>query len=732
LPWVGQLGRIPDFFKVPFVQLVPPTLAERNAQVALAVRNFLDCNVYGYCRPDNTIFTSPYAQWLYGNLVGNANIDQTKLMNTALLLNGLTNEFAWAVLTVEYETGYDQYISTPLGPIYNAFTNATLDRIAFLTPKIQRAEWSLKNDGNILRDSALYYGWLLYRVPSYISGISTAQRVHLLDVLTEATCYDIQGAFEAGDYSNHCEKVCLSLCRNVLQINERTFLDELKQKGLLWDLSYRIDNSTAGFLGTENYSELIFTLSAQWIRAYPEAAQNTSYLTIQWSDDYFNANGAVTTIKPNNIVKFKQETLKLGMPVLTGFYELDVYAPVTIRVEEGSWLPGLNGTQYITVPAIFLDWLYHKKRLSDLQTTAHIAINVAALVTGIGEIYQATTWGMRGLHAIQIVMNVADWVLMDEANKTAIINCFEDTALARQTIDAYQVLSLAINMTVAAKGLIIGATNAQATFARNFDDHQSALSTGLGLNSPLFKSLEKLRLSIGAAKAQWLDELEIILGAAAKTKIQTWIDAGLDAAKTEAAFAASLDKAELFTSLDNAKSIYQQRIVIRDFGNIPGVSHIPYVNNSLPEQSIPASNFGETNPLYDLPSYRAPAFTESAELVYLPENEILYRVTDEGGELGPWWTLTPPNGLSDVIGGTAVMPKWNGFSKVVQLKVPQGGMKVWKGKAAAQQISDIASQQSSTESLLGGSYQIFINDCVRNDPNFRTFVSPAPSSVKTW
>ena len=732
LTWVGQLGRIPDFFKVPFVQLEPPTLAQRNTTVALAIRNFLDCNIYSICRPDNTIFTSPYAQWLYGNLAGSPNIDQAKLMNTALILNGLKNEMAWSVLTVEYESGHDQYVSTPLGPIYNAYTNGTLDTIALLSRRIQRAEWSLKNDANIYRDSALYYGWLLYRVPSYIVTIPTAQRVHLIDVLTNAACYDIQGAFDAGDYNYHCENVCLSLCRNVLQIDERTFLDELKLKGLLWDLSYRIDNSTAGFLGSENYTDLIFTLSAQWMRAYPEAAQNTNYITVQWSDDYFNANGAVTTNKPSNIVKLKQETLKFGMPVLTGFYELDVYAPVTIRVEEGGWLPGLQGVQYITVPAIFLDWLYHKKTLSDVQTTAHIAINAAALATGIGELYMATTWGMRALYSIQIAMNITDWILMDEANKTAIINCFQDTVFARQMIDAYQVLSLAINMTVAAKSLIIGSTQAQTTFVTRFDNNQSALSSGLGPTSPLFKSLEKLRLSIGAAKAatQWLDELELILGAAAKNKIQSWIDAGLDASKTEAAFASSANKLELFNNLDGAKGLYHRRIIIKDISGIPGISNSAFSNNCLPSQAIPASTFGEMNPAYDLPASRAKTFTESAELVYYSQGKKLYRVTDIGGEKGAFWTEYPPSSLADVIGGNAVMPEWNGYSIIVEYTVPPGGIKVWRGKTAAQPISEVQSLSSPNHCLMGGQNQIFINDFIRNDVNF-TF-KDVTQEYKTW
>lgn len=514
LPWVGQLGRIPDFFKVPFVQLEPPTLAQRNTTVALAIRNFLDCNIYSICRPDNTIFTSPYAQWLYGNLAGNPNIDQAKLMNTALILNGLKNEMAWSVLTVEYESGHDQYVSTPLGPIYNAYTNGTLDTIALLSRRIQRAEWSLKNDANIYRDSALYYGWLLYRVPSYISGISTAQRVHLLDVITHASCPDINGAFDAMDYEKHCERVCKSLYTYLTPGQERNFIEQLKSSGVIWNLSYRVDNSTSGFFGEDNYTDYIFTLSSYWEIAYPEKldpplANNLNHIAIKWQSDFFDENGAVVVEPQLNEVRIFQKPRDGTDEGATSWWEeddepyemdtwiLDIYDPVTIHVAEGSLLPDIPSVKDLTVPAIFLEWLYRKKAIDDLGTTAHTSLMVASLITGVGEFYAATSMSLRAISAIQVVVAAGDLVVMNQTARSSIIGLFPTVAEGEEFLELYQEISLAVNMTVLARSLVMSFRGKCTQYSTKFDANQNALKTSLGENSAEYKAMQKLRGECG-------------------------------------------------------------------------------------------------------------------------------------------------------------------------------------------------------------------------------------------
>lgn len=515
LTWVGQLGRIPDFFKVPFVQLEPPTLAQRNTTVALAIRNFLDCNIYSICRPDNTIFTSPYAQWLYGNLAGNPNIDQAKLMNTALTLNGLKNEMAWSVLTVEYESGHDQYVSTPLGPIYNAYTNGTLDTIALLSRRIQRAEWSLKNDANIYRDSALYYGWMLYRVPSYISGISTAQRVHLLDVITHASCPDINGAFDAMDYEKHCERVCKSLYTYLTPGQERNFIEQLKSSGVIWNLSYRLDNSTFGFFGKDNYTDFIFTLSNYWKTAYPNLATPTtqnapaSFNVIKWESSFFNSNGKITTNQSaNTLTIFQMSRAGSLFNISTSSYTVDVYDPVMISVKEGSLVPDLPGVKELVVPAIFLDWLYHKKTLNDISTTAHVALNVVALATGVGEFYQATSISMRVIAGLEVAITATDLISMNETARTAIKGCFSTPEAGEEFLGYYEKISMAINFTIAAKGLIYGFDDAVNKFCTNFDNKQNALKTSLGEFSDEYKGMQKLRGECGVVSSNIYQSLE--------------------------------------------------------------------------------------------------------------------------------------------------------------------------------------------------------------------------------
>jgi len=63
--------------------------------------------------------------------------------------------------------------------------------------------------------------------------------------------------------------------------------------------------------------------------------------------------------------------------------------------------------------------------------------------------------------------------------------------------------------------------------------------------------------------------------------------------------------------------------------------------------------------------------------------------------------------------------------------VPSGGIKVWKGKAASQPISENPLLLNSPNMLGGGEYQIFINDIVRTQ-SFKDAIVDVTSLYKTW
>ena len=195
----------------------------------------------------------------------------------------------------------------------------------------------------------------------------------------------------------------------------------------------------------------------------------------------------------------------------------------------------------------------------------------------------------------------------------------------------------------------------------------------------------------------WLTDLETVLGPAAgvRSLVATWVAGGLDEQKLKSAIRGAVDQRLVFERLRDAvaplgKGIFQQRVVIDDYKNIPGTINNPYSGgNSLPAEKMLANDFlsddekaelartgeyGLNNQDLDLPDYRTATFTKEARLVKIKPGTTLYRVTDPGGEGGPWWTLNPPKDLAEVIGGTAVMPEWNKFSTVIEATVE------WSGK----------------------------------------------------
>jgi len=216
----------------------------------------------------------------------------------------------------------------------------------------------------------------------------------------------------------------------------------------------------------------------------------------------------------------------------------------------------------------------------------------------------------------------------------------------------------------------------------------------------------------------WLDDLESLLGVGTKAKLTIFIGNGLDAGKLKQAFSRTTDKSLLLSKLIEAKSVYHQRVIVKDWNNIPKISYGDYADNGLKmAKSNPAWNSSSLNlPLEDARNFVNAIADE------LPAGTKLYRVTG-GRSNGPYWTATKPESLGDVIGGTSVRPEWNSFGKMYEYTVPPSEtLKVWRGITARQQITD----GILSPFLPGGAEQVFVPKILLNEPKFVDGIKPIP------
>ena len=101
----------------------------------------------------------------------------------------------------------------------------------------------------------------------------------------------------------------------------------------------------------------------------------------------------------------------------------------------------------------------------------------------------------------------------------------------------------------------------------------------------------------------------------------------------------------------------------------------------------------------------------------MPAGTKIYRVTG-GDPAGSYWVIKKPNSIGDVIGGTAVQPEWNNFSKMYVYEVPKGQtLKVWQGTTAKQPITTGVTNPH----LPGGEQQLFIPEILR-DNTFKNLI----------
>lgn len=217
----------------------------------------------------------------------------------------------------------------------------------------------------------------------------------------------------------------------------------------------------------------------------------------------------------------------------------------------------------------------------------------------------------------------------------------------------------------------------------------------------------------------WMDDLERSLGSGTKAKLNNWVEKGLDNTKLKEAFSKTSDKAGLMTKLETAISIYHQRVHIEDWNNIPGIAKSDYKSNGL----LAGINHPDWNdPALDLPAIEAANFVDATATV-LPSGTKIYRVTG-GNPAGGYWTKEKPKSVGAVIGGTAVQPAWNDFSKCYEYEVPQKQtLKVWQGITAKQPIATGVINPH----LPGGELQLFIPPAVRDDA-FKKLVIQIPLS----
>lgn len=248
----------------------------------------------------------------------------------------------------------------------------------------------------------------------------------------------------------------------------------------------------------------------------------------------------------------------------------------------------------------------------------------------------------------------------------------------------------------------------------------------------------------------WVDALESKLspGSGIRTALAGWAAAGVSLTALQATFGAAADPQVVVNRLKDAgkqKGLYQMRVVADDYAGLPGVSAVPYVPNGLPPISIPASNFGVDDPSLDLASNTAETFCNKAELVELKPGDKLYRVandpaSDPLGHSGGYWTRTPPAGLHEVVGGTAVVPEWNNFQRVYEFTVPTpteptagSGFYAWEGPAACQPVSKIYDDKEDNGYCLpGGDNQLFLPNKFTRSSDFGNHITDVSSQHKSW
>ncbi len=478
--WFQTAQSIPKNLTPPIVE--NGYLQQKNNAIALL--NFIKCNVYNDCELNTLTFSNRQAQWLVNGLKDNPAIDKPKLLSTAITLNGLSEKSAWCVLTLGNEQAQTASTS-PLGVLYSTYDNNFLQFASQLASKAARGVQQLKNNANITRDSVLYYGWILYRDEDYIKSLPTAQRVILIAKLLSAQCADVTNSNDRLLPDAHCENIVLSLIKNIKASDQSSLMGLLKQQKLFDDISFRIDNSTAGFFGKDNYTDVILTLAGYWRNmngAFIGAASGAQHqpLLFMWDEDFFNDNNLVAAnLQNNTITVSKKNILPNNSGIGSQPQVLDIYAPVIISPKNNSEILGVPAGTAIPAPAFMLDWLVHIKNIQDLQTASKVTIGVLALATGVGELITATSWVVRGIAALETTVAASDLLLMNTTVRNGVKGCFATPQEGEDFLKSYENITLILNGAAATYGL----TRLFKTDVQLFHERYTARKTTIDASS---------------------------------------------------------------------------------------------------------------------------------------------------------------------------------------------------------------------------------------------------------
>jgi hypothetical protein len=502
--WIAYLQSIPGKFQTPGIPVT--NVQERNRDVALGIQYYLACNLYGDCTHGGDLFGNRQARWLYQNLSPATNIDKAKLYETCLDLNGLSEFRAWQVLMAGYD---DQLadLNSPTHFIYTGATNATLDKIRLRVPKIKRAEKVIKDAGVPLsRDSVLYFGYLMYRDTGYWREIPLMRRVSLMKTLTSAQCKDYTGIAEANNPAAFCETLTILLFDKLPAGDEKNLLALLKTQQLLEALTFRLDESTVGFFGKNNYTNFILTLCKYWRKAYPEklsAGKNSTVNTavFAWDDDFFNQNAIFSMNWATHTVQASQKQKRplygQSSPEMQ-IRSFDVYDPVMVNPLNDNQTLGLPAGQQFVVPALFMDWLSHKKTWADLGVATEVTLATLGMAFGVGEIYYAGNALMRCVGILLTVANTGELILINNTARQAVLGCFATAQEGEDFLKHYHHTVMLLNVAVIGRDLITDFGAELRAYRLAYQSKQGQLQAALGVNSAEFRALEELNEAVVA------------------------------------------------------------------------------------------------------------------------------------------------------------------------------------------------------------------------------------------
>ncbi|MEB3005907.1 hypothetical protein [Capnocytophaga sp. G2] len=374
-----------------------------------------------------------------------------------------------------------------------------------------------------------------------------------------------------------------------------------------------------------------------------------------------------------------------------------------------------SSSLYYAVPAIFLDYYQRKELLDTLEKGVAVTLDIATIaISGGTALATKVHWIPRAWALAEVVGAVGNIT----ANTIKEIN--GDNKELREIVDIYNIAMGAIgiknlgqvgykfakNLPQTTKNILQKNGNLRTQLVKSYQDWKRRI--GQLKTSKKFEKLadNEKKLLEGQEEgwkllgfedkiddiilnAKWVDDLETVIGINVKNKIKEWVKKGLDYSKLESSFNKSSNKLELFSRLEKAKSLNHQKVIIGDYENILGVTKGKYISNSV--DNIKSDiKIKVNNNDFILKKYQGETFAKNAKLIKRENIEViedlgngiqfikikpgtkLYRVFDgykpwddisqTGSTLpkGNYWTFDKPTSISEVIGGTAVMPEWNG------------------------------------------------------------------------